>query len=448
MGNARFRAAALAAVALAACSGSSSDTPQINPFQQQLQGYFEGCRAEGSNPDTRQAFLFSGNQGTVRSYSGYTSTDRTCAGDPVVHGNRYLTFTVGAAVTVPDPAGAGSVTAYELDVTYSDGTPFYTLGYIKPGTPDVFYGGGGSNDGSTRALRHTTLSTWGYLRRPTPAASSAWNGTWRACRNDGGRDFVDVFSFSNGGFEGRAYDYASSNGSCTGEYELSWAGTGTYADLGPQALTTVGVGGSIAVNDAHKLDVTFLATAAANNQTFYALGWMDGLSTPDAFYLGDDQSKTLGGSPALRTQVLQDIPRYLVPTPAPWTYSLAAMAGTWRECKNTGANDIGAEFVFTSGGAWSRANYTYTSNDSTCSTGATPSNAASGTYSFTAPTTALLLFGTGEMIDVPAYGASVDQTSPSAQAFTVNFYVDVLSGSPVLFADPTGQPLQGGHRKR
>lgn len=441
-------AALTAAASLAACGGgSSSPTPTPGPTPFEVSGFFAGCRNE-AGPDTFDAYAFEGNRIVYRYYTGYGSTDGSCAGTQHLASTAEGTFELGAELPVPnlDPLATTSLTARAMDIHLDRGGTVYGLVYLKPGTTEVVYTGdrSGARDGSTAALRPDRLAPYG---RPRIAAPAAWpallSGTWRACRNDGGNDFVDVVALgTTGEVSSRTYAFTSTRLTCAGAPAVARGADGTVLlrpGADPAGAVTIGTG-PVAVTGAHALDVTFVGTQTT--ATLYAIGWVDALSAPEAFYLGDDQEKTVGNSSTARMTALQPFPRYRIATPAAPVYTIAGLAGTWEKCRYDEGlmRDVKTRAVL---GATDTDNFTvhswsYTSTNRTCTGGEAPVETQTATYAFrTAGTTT----GTGVMLGDTGHGFPVvTHLADFSGGFTatIAMYVDHLSGRPMLFFEKSG----------
>ncbi len=157
--------AASAALLTPTTSGSRSDNASSdNPFLPQIQGTWSSSACEGpSNGTYQRAGLVVAGMDVVVAVRSYPTTD--CSGPAVATTTRPGTLSIDPAISAP--LDAASVTAYPINITASAGgstRSMYTLGYVDASTPRRLYMGdqGGENDGSTAALRPTTLddATW------------------------------------------------------------------------------------------------------------------------------------------------------------------------------------------------------------------------------------------------------------------------------------------------
>lgn len=438
--------AAVAAVAsLAACTETSSSPAPAPP--QSIQGFFAGCRDE-SGPDTFDAFAVEGDRIRYRMYSGYTTADRTCGGTQELTTGYEGTVVLGADVLVPnlDPLAPTSLIARAVDVRLDGGATRYGLLYLAPGTPDVLFSGerSGARDGTTPALRPDRLAPYG---RPRVVAPAAWpailSGAFRACLTEGGADFNEVVSFDGaGGLAVRRYAFPTTDGTCAGDPSVAGGVDGAYAlrpGADPVGAVTVVTG--LAVSGAHALDVTLVGSAATH--TIYTLGWVDALSAPEAFHLGDDEGKTRGGSELLRARRLQPLSRFRIATPAAPAYTTADLAGTYEKCRYDAGldQDFRTRAVFSTDASnnFTVTSWSYASKNRTCAGGETVAEGpTTATYAFrtAAPTTgtSTMRDGTGDAFPVTTHLAEFG----APMNVTIGVYVDHLSGTRMLFFDKGG----------
>jgi hypothetical protein len=147
-----------AALTMVSACGKESPPPT---FQSSLQGTWSTCLM-GTLNSGKLSLAFGGSTATV-AVNSYTNL--TCAGVGTSAGTTAYTYVIGPTVTAS--LGAASVTAHQIDLT-SGGVTQYDLVYIDGAvTPHRLYVGdsSGLNDGSTAALRPTTLDNILFLTR-------------------------------------------------------------------------------------------------------------------------------------------------------------------------------------------------------------------------------------------------------------------------------------------
>jgi hypothetical protein len=159
-GFVRVMAACAAAVMVSSCGGDdggSGDGGSTGFSAADLQGTWVACRDFGNGSSQRDVLAISGAGFT---FSSTSHANATCAGagTPIPANGESGTFTLGSTVTAN--LNGSPVTARQLDFSALSGT-FYDLVYLDFGaTPDRLYFGdsSGTNDGSSSALRPTTLA--------------------------------------------------------------------------------------------------------------------------------------------------------------------------------------------------------------------------------------------------------------------------------------------------
>ncbi len=357
---------ALVAVLVAGC-GSKKSEGGTTSFAQTLKGTWVTCSSQWGPTDAREAVVFDGTGFVVRRYDHPTS-DLSCGGEGILRDTEsgHGSYTVGASVVVPDPEGNGTVTAYQLDGTTAS-VSSYTIAYVKTSvTPNVLYMGddSGTNNGTTPALRPTTLQTIPRTRAPEPMAFPAsLQGTFESCVSEFTYDVREVLAFSGSSVDTRVYDHATTDGSCGGRGYLRFADSmqGTFT-LGADVAATVGV-----------LDVTAVAAdvTPALASTFYSIVWVDSLASPRTVYTGDDNANQLldGTAPEKRPTVLEQWkPRFLLPAPPAFP---GILQGSWENCRYEldYSTDVREVFQF-SGANLTVLEYHHTTTDGTCGNGA------------------------------------------------------------------------------
>jgi hypothetical protein len=152
-------AASAALLAPTAGGSSSNNDPSDSPFLPQIQGTWSSNACEGPYGGTYQRVgLVIVGMDVVVAVGSFLAAD--CSGSAVATTTGSGTLTIGSTVTAS--LGAAAVTAYQYKVTASVGgstKSIYLLGYVDARTPRRLYMGdqGGANDGTTPALRPTTL---------------------------------------------------------------------------------------------------------------------------------------------------------------------------------------------------------------------------------------------------------------------------------------------------
>jgi hypothetical protein len=120
-----------------------------------LQGTWRTCFDNGAY-DAGVEYAISGMGGTYAEYT-FTSADGTCSAGAAVDTATIdpFSFSLGAAVSAG--FGAGTVTAHEINLTMSDGTPAFDIVYVNTAvSPHRLYSGFAS--GSSAATRPTALN--------------------------------------------------------------------------------------------------------------------------------------------------------------------------------------------------------------------------------------------------------------------------------------------------
>jgi hypothetical protein len=358
--------AALAAVLAAGCSGN--EKKEEKTFAQTLRGTWVACWNEGTT-DVREAVVFDGAAFVARRY-GHPTVDASCGGHGVLQDAESTSgsYTVGASVLAPDPEGGASVTAYRIDATGVDSR--YTIAYVKTSvTPNVLYVGddSGANDGTTPALRPTTLQAdRPRARAADPMAFPAsLQGAFETCANDGMpegvTDYREVLAFDGTSVDARIYDHATTDGTCGGNGFLrldgsSFQGTSALGADVPASLGVLGVTATAADVD-----------PALDGSTFYSIVWVDSLASPRTLYVGDDQGLDTT-DPAQRPDTLQlQKPRYLLPAPIAFP---GLLQGTWVACTFELDDGHDVREVFSFSASMTVLHYDHTTTDGTCGNGA------------------------------------------------------------------------------
>lgn len=389
MTRCRRKFAALAAVLVASCSDEKQDDKTTTTFAQTLQGTWVTCSNEGGPTDMREVVVFDGTGFVVRGYDHPTS-DLSCGGAGTLRDAESGSgvYTTGASVLAPDPEGGASVTAYQLDGT---GTPFgssFTIAYVKTSvTPNVLYMGddSGANDGSTPALRPTTLQTNKPRVRVAPAMAfpASLQGSFESCTNEWIYDQREVVTFAGTKVDARMYDHATMDGTCSGNGYLRIADSmqATFT-LGADVDATIGV-----------LDVTAVAADVDPElaSTFYSIVWVDSHASPRTVYTGDENATAGldGTAPERRPTVLQQAkPRYLLPAPPAFP---GILQGNWENCTYEWdfGSDVREVFIF-SGSTFTYDSYVHGTTDGTCGGTGTHNDTGSGTFTTGAAAAATL----------------------------------------------------------
>lgn len=160
---------------------------------------------------------------------------------------------------------------------------------------------------------------------PTGPPSHDFDGSWVACRNDGGPgalDYREILTIGGASLGVDVIDYATADLSCDGDGTPGTPMAATMAYRG-QVSAALGAGSVTAT----KVDV---ALPTVPPETFYTLVYRDTAATPDALHLGDDAGTLDGSTEALRPTSLQAMARALQSAPA-----IADADGDWRSCPGT-----------------------------------------------------------------------------------------------------------------
>lgn len=282
--------------AVNASGESAESTPAVTatptgPPVHVFDGAWVVCRNDGMGTlDYREVLTIGGASFDVGTMD-YATADLSCDGDGTP--GTPLATTMAYRGQVNATLGAGSVTAMKVDVALPTVPPkaFYTLVYRDTAaTPDALHLGddAGTLDGSTEALRPTSLQIMARALQSAPAIADA-DGDWRSCTVTEGEDLlIDVAAGT--------FDYKHFPGPCT-------AGTEDYHSAG--AFTVAGpVYASLGGTTVTALAVNLAETVPAAGNRFVTI-WVDTSTTPRRLHQGDDTIHGMNGSTAsLRPRAL------------------------------------------------------------------------------------------------------------------------------------------------
>ena len=268
---------------LAGCGGSSSSGG--GGGGQSFDGTWVACRNDGLN-DFRESVTVTGTAADIEIID-YATTDVTCDGDGTSEGVLPATVAFGSRVSVP--FHSSTVQATQADLTIGTDT-FYSLAYRdEVASPDALYLGddSGALDGSTPALRPTTLQETLPRALQTDPVNADLTGTWALCPVAEGQ--VLVIDAVAGTFDLKTYSGTCGAGTITNEL----SGTFTFA-----APVYAGWGG---------VTVTAFAVdlSATGGGSLYTTVYVDTSVSPHWLFHGDDSLHGMdGSSPDLRPRVL------------------------------------------------------------------------------------------------------------------------------------------------
>jgi len=267
---------------LAGCGGSSKSE---GGGGQSFDGTWVECRNDGLN-DFREAVTIAGTSVQIELIS-YDTTDVTCDGDGASEGVLPATVAFGSRVSVP--FHSSTVQATQANLTIGTET-FYSLAYRdEVASPDALYLGddSGALDGSTPALRPTTLQETLPRALQKDPVNADITGTWALCPLSDGQ--VLVIDAVAGTFDLKTYSGTCGAGTITDEL----SGTFTFA-----APVYAGWGGVTVT--AFAVDLS--ATGGGN---LYTTVFVDTAASPRHLFHGDDTLHVMdGSSPSLRPRVL------------------------------------------------------------------------------------------------------------------------------------------------
>jgi hypothetical protein len=239
-----------------------------------------------------------------------------------------------------------------------------------------------------------------------PPVTPSFDGTWVACRNDGGTDYREIFTiFGTSGSIGQL-DYATTDSTCDGDTtsDLSVPVTAVY---GAQVSASLGAGSVMAT----KVDVNL---PLPTPETFYTLIYRDAAASPDVLHLGDDAGTYDGSTAALRPIALQGLARALQAAPVP-----GDLTGTWRFCPVADGEVL---ILNAATGTFDLSKYS-----GTCGVGAVVEHVV-GTYTLATPVYASLGATT-----VTAFAVDLALTSPAAANTYQTLWVDTEASPRRLY---------------
>lgn len=358
-------------------TGGGSSSGGGSAFQRSAQGAWISCDpAPVGTADQGHALTISGAAYTMRTYR-FTTGTRTCGGTGTLVSTESGTLVFGGAV--PATLDGAPVTAAEVDVRPSTGTPTYTIGYADPATGRLFLGDTSAElglDGSSSDARPMALATASYGRGtfaniggdgPVGASlQTSAQGAWIACDPTpaGTADTGYALTISGTTYTRSTYRFTTGTRTC--------GGTGAQVGATQAGTVAFGTASVAATLNGASVTATSMDLTPSGGSTSYGIGYFD--ATASRLYLGDPAATAgLDGATAARRPAVLD--------PAPFAHgtfpnvsggtgatSLQASAqGAWIACDPTPAGTADVGYALTiSGTAYTWSTYRFTTTTRTC----------------------------------------------------------------------------------